>query len=198
MKFIYRSLLLASAIFPAMYCDDAQGDTFSSQAEQATRAQEIPVDGVIEGDLFIIPNGIVDACEINKAYEGVGDEQEPGLEIWATTPKELQNSEKGNGSENWSAHGHPALSRFPRHLPLRLFMDDKGSLKKEGSKIILYHNHPETHKRTKIILNLNQHGYRYSWCGTFDECVRMQRCNYETLERFYLQSRAIIASQIVR
>ncbi len=58
-------------------------------------------------------------------------------------------------SDNWFYDGHPRLKNFPDEVPLKLFINEKGELKKEGEEVIIYYNDKTTHERIKIVLTIN-------------------------------------------
>ena len=171
-------------------------DTPQEQVQEHTEK----IDRVVKGDVFIIPNGIYSGSEdIDTAhYDLTVSEKEPSLQIWATSKGypdtliiDLSNEEKEDteGSCNWNNHGHPRLYKFPWHLPLNLFVDKKGELKKEGDTVTILHNNPKTSERIQVELTLRQNDYRYRYCGggQFDECIRSQR-DYELVAEPYLMA----------
>jgi hypothetical protein len=180
-----------------------------SQFDQARQVPE--VSRVVYGDLFRIPAGIwkidQEACETLKRdhYQIDAKEGDAFLTVWATSKgypdkliTHLSQEEKNDteGSCNWADHGHPRIENFPKCLPLTLFIDENGKLKKDGSEVILYHKNPKNNEYIKIILTLNQRGYRYAWCGNdtwaghkhdggFDNCIKASM-GYEKLVKPHL------------
>lgn len=157
------------------------------------------VDRVVEGDVFRVPTGIYEGYETNNPwYELKKGENEPFINVWVTTsgyPDTLiihlskEEREDKEGSCNWADHGHPRLHKFPSYLPLYLFVNENGELKKEGDKTVIYHHNPKTHERIKIILTLRQGNYRYreSGDGKFDQSIRDSK-DYEKVVEPYLEN----------
>ncbi len=167
-------------------------------------------DRVVVGDIFRVPNGIcknrvASILGSKSALYAIGDyddavfyedriaalnKETASVQVWATTRDykdtvivHLSDGEKNDaeGSCNWADHGHPRLYAFPSYLPLSLFIDAEGVLKREGDIVTIKHYNPMTHEQIKIVLRLSQGKYRYRSCGGghFDQCIKNFR-NYES------------------
>lgn len=182
-------------------CSESQkNDNFMQRlVGKVTALFKKSADRVVEGDLFRVPIGIYKESDVDASkYELKTGEQEPSMRVWATSKDykdtliiHLSEDERKDkeGSCNWSDHGHPRLEKFPWSLPLNLFVDNNGELKKEGDTVTMFHNNKKTNERIKIILTLRQGNYRYKWCGggKFDECIRASN-DYESVVEPYLKS----------
>jgi hypothetical protein len=207
--------------------------------EQTANKQQKEYSNVIRGELFRIPVGMFKAgqkdCDALKkhGYEIEAKKKDTFVKVWATSkgyPDTLiihlskEEREDKEGSCNWADHGHPRLPNFPAYLPLKLFIDETGNLKKDGDEVVFSYNDTQnnneypyansafqamdsfgscfdvaekySNKRIKIILTLNQRGYRYGGCGNdyfdgkcheggFDNCIRASK-DYEKLVKPYL------------
>lgn len=165
---------------------------------------------VVYGDLFIVPSSVarLSSAEYDTikkdGYEIRAQNGDTFVQVWATSKGysdtliihlNKQEPDDQKGSCNWAAHGHPHLQQFPRYLPVSLFIDKAGTLKKDGDGVVIYYIHPQTNERVKIVLTLNQRNYRYASCGTyrdgrlqdggFDNCIKALS-GYEKLVRPYL------------
>lgn len=203
-----ESALLDAAIDQARLLHEQLSKHPATALMSQLQSQE---DRVVRGDVFRVPNGIYKADDLSDIgidstlYEVGPDGNNASVQVWATTANyrdtliiHLSEEEKNDsdGSCNWANHGHPRVYQFPSYLPLTLFIDEEGKLKKDGDMVVLYHNNPLSHERVKIVLTLNQRGYRYARCGNdwwdgkhhdggFDNCIRASK-NYEAVVEPFL------------
>ena len=104
------------------------------------------------------------------------NEEDTWFNVWATSPE----------SENWGAHGHPnLLEKFPRTLPLKLFLKEDKTLKTDGDVVQLTHTDQHNKIVTQIVLTIQQRGHRGDRYGTFVECLRASE-DYESLIKPYI------------
>ncbi len=218
-------ILVVSSVFA--YSNDSHKDNGLMQRlyNKVTTLFKKPADRVVEGDLFIIPNGIYKGSEFDTdesqenaglmrrlvskitpgflkkpdSYELKIGKREPSVQVWATSKDykdtliihlSKEEREDKEGSCNWRNHGHPRLEQFPYVLPLNLFVDNKGELKKEGDTVTIFHNNQKTRERVKVLLTLRQGNYRYKYCGggEFDGCIRAMSRDYKRVAEPYLKS----------
>jgi len=138
---------------------------------------------VVEGDIFIVPNGAVsingknkilvpssaqrilnDAAQCGIAVDGL----EPLVQVWATSEE----------SDNWADHGHPAGPEFyrgassgfrgiPTFLPARVLEG------KEGEVLELPFDPDGSQSEPRYLLRLTrrQLPYRYRRFGTFENTL---------------------------
>ncbi len=118
---------------------------------------------IFYGDLFMYPTGIILGDGFTQHLADV-DEIEPVAETWAT------DSIRDRICENWSRHYHLFLKPFPEYIPVKYLIH-----KKEGEYLKL------NHLGYKVILRLNQEGYRYQGREFQILLERMMRSEYQKL-----------------
>lgn len=169
------------------------------------------IDRTVHGDLFMIPSysGSYRESDLSmffdqekwKMYKKNGksikdcDLKGTFVSVWATSQNcpdvlitNLTEAERNDpdNSCNWADHGHKRLDKFPKVLPLKLFIGENGDLKGDGDTVTLFHKNKKTRENLKVVLTLNQRGHRYRSYGPgFDDCIKRSG-GYETEVKPYL------------
>ena len=146
-----------------------------------------PSNRIVEGDLFIVPNKASKAYEYCKGCDYFGnwsvlaqdgnpfkvDKRDFCVHVWAVSKNEdvskdaIKDQKLREGSDDWASHNHPALGRFPHHLPYALLKD-----RKEGDIVEFDYQNEETKEVFIIRLTCRQVEYRYRDWGNFEDCLK--------------------------